>query len=275
MPDFDSLSDAFAELERRADAAGEQPQPAPPLRHPHRVALVGATVAGVAAVALGSALLVGSSGHSDHRAPAAGPQPSSVAPPTPTAPSSGTPSSSAPSSSAPSIVGSEIPMPSNSAPSNSAPPSNPAPEFRVPHTAQQLADRFRVVLDGSATFTLRDAGVKGAFITGTLTSKSGVSGGFDLQIFQNDPGSKAICEDPGFAVCSVHRLEDGSSLATGHESLGGIGVTYQADLILPSGIDLHMHVSNESDPKGESEVLSNNPPLSIDDMVSVLTSKRW
>jgi hypothetical protein len=269
--EFHSLTEAFAELERRADAAGSEMFAVPPVRRRARTVLVAASVVGVAALAVGSTVLLGGSDESSH-APAAGARPSSATPPTQRAPSQAAPSTSAPSTAAPSIAGSSISIPSTSAPSTSG-----AGGFKVPRTAHELADRFRVVLDGNATFSLTDAGVHGAFITGTLTTKSGVTGGFDLQIFQNDPGSKATCEDPGLAICTVRRLDDGSSLATGHEALdsNSNGVTYQADLVRPDGIDFHMHVSNERDPKRGSDVLAAHPPLSIDDMVAIFTSNRW
>jgi hypothetical protein len=272
--EFHSLTEAFAELERRADAAGSEGFAVPPVRRRARIALVAASVVGVAALAVGSTEMLGGSDDSSH-APGAGAQPNSTTTPTQpassqAAPSTSAPSTSAPSTSAPPIAGSSI-----SIPSTSAPPSSGAGAFHVPRTAHELAHRFRVVLDGSATFSLIDAGVHGAFITGTITTKSGVTGGFDLQIFQNEPGGKATCEDPGLAICTVRRLDDGSSLATGHEPLDSNGVTYQADLVRPDGIDLHMHVSNERDPKGGGDVLAAYPPLSIDDMVAIFTSNRW
>jgi hypothetical protein len=160
---------------------------------------------------------------------------------------------------------------------------------------------FRVVLGDTATFTVTDTGhavsvsvpsrmssgggvqlptpagkPNGAAIVGVLTA-GGVSGGYDIQIFQNDPGTKATCDDPDSSTCSVRRLDDGSSLATGHEPLQNNpnGVTYQADLIRPDGVEFLMHVSNERDPKGESAVLAAHPPLTVDDMAGILTSDRW
>jgi hypothetical protein len=275
MPDYDTLRDAFAELERRADAAAPDAQPVPPVGHRHRVALVAASIVGVAALAIGSALLVGGS-DSPGRSPAAGPQPTSAAPP----------SQSSPSQSGPS----------------SAPSSAGSGGFQIPQTAHDLAERFRAVLGDTATFTVTDTGhaitigapvripssgsvdlpvpaagkPNGAAIVGVLTA-GGVSGGYDIQIFQNDPGTKATCDDPDSSTCTVRRLDDGSSLATGHEQLQNNpdGVTYQADLIRSDGVEFLMHVSNERDPKGESSVLAAHPPLSVDDMAGILTSDRW
>jgi hypothetical protein len=286
MPDFDTLRDAFAELERRADATAADAVPVRPSRHRHRPILIAASVVGVAAIATGSALLAGGSDGSTG-APAAG-APTSAAAAT-------QPAQTAPSHAAPSHA-----APSSSAPSSSAPAG-----FQIPQTPKALADRFRVVLRDTATFTVTvtvtDTGhavtisapsripsggsvelpvpagkPNGAAIVGVLTA-GGVSGGYDIQIFQSDPGTKATCDDPDSSTCSVRRLDDGSSLATGHEQLqnNADGVTYQADLIRPDGVEFLMHTSNERDPKGESAVLADHPPLSIDDMVAILTSDRW
>ena len=75
----------------------------------------------------------------------------------------------------------------------------------------------------------------------------------------------------------MRRLDDGSSLATGSEPLqnNADGVTYQADLIRADGVEFLMHVSNERDPKGESAVLGDHPPLSLDQMAQILRSDRW
>ena len=264
MPDRSTLNQAFAELERRADAAGAA-DPVPLVRHRHRTLLVAASVVGVAAIATGSALLAGGS-DSPSRTPAAGPRNPSTA------------------------------LASHTAPSSAAPAG-----FRIPQTAQELADRFRVVLGDSATFTVTDTGQpvtvgvpvripsrgsvalpvptgkpNGAAIVGTLTA-SDVTGGFDIQIFQNDPGTRASCADPDSSTCTVRRLADGSSLATGREPLQNNpdGVTYQADLIRSDGVEFLMHVSNERDPKGESAVLAAHPPLTIDRMTEILTSDKW
>jgi hypothetical protein len=280
MPDdLHTLTDAFAELERRADAASADTGPAPLVRHRNRTMLVAASVVGVAALATGTALLAGGS-DSPSRAPAAGGSTSAAAV-SPVAPSPTAPSSAAASPVAPSPTG--------------------AAGFQIPQTANELADRFRVVLGGTAAFTVTDTGHpvivgvpirissggtttmsvapavnNGAAIVGTLTA-SGVTGGFDIQIFQSDPGAKASCDDPDSSTCEVRRLRDGSSLATGSEPLqnNADGVTYQADLIRADGVEFLMHMSNERDPKGESAVLAAQPPLSLDQMGQVLRSDRW
>ena len=78
--------------------------------------------------------------------------------------------------------------------------------------------------------------------------------------------------------CTVSRTADGGSLAVGREPLPtgeAGGVTYEADLVRSDGVELLMHVSNQRDPKGESQVLAPQPPLTTEQMVSIVSSDRW
>jgi hypothetical protein len=267
MTDLTDLADAFTELERRADAASAGLPPLP-LRHtprpgPRRLLAVAATVAVVAGLAVGAVVLA----PGDDGAMQAG------APPVP-----------------PSTTG-----------------SAPAPAFTIPGTPEELADRFRAVLGDTATFTVTETGAPvvltapaappasapggagaqsvtalpsatpvGAAIVGMLTA-AGVTGGFDLQIYPTTPGEPAWCDDPDLSHCTVRTLADGSSLATAQVPLEGSsnGVTLQANLIRPDGAEFLMHVSNERSPKGASEVLGATPPLTIDQMIAIVTSDRW
>lgn len=278
MPDLDTLNQAFAELERRADSMATHTTVRPARPAGHRVLLVTASAVGVAAVATGTALLAGGSDHPG-RAPAAGGS-SPIAPSPETAPSSAAPASGGGSAG-----------------------------FSVPQTARDLEERFRRVLGDTATFTVTDTGhavtlvvpsappapsggsapsipigtavpigsgdPNGAAIVGVLTSADGVSGGYDIQIFQSTPGATARCDDPDSSTCDVRRLADGSSLATGREPLRNDAVTFQADLIRPDGVEFLMHVSNERDPKGAGPVLAAHPPISLDRMTAIVTSERW
>lgn len=267
MNDFETLHDAFAELERRADVATLR-DTSVPIRNRRRAPalLLAASVVAVLAVA-GGVALVARNGGSSH--PQAGGAPAQ-----------------------------------QSAPVHATTTAVQAPAFQVPKTADELAARFRAVLDGSATFTVTATGapvqitlpgrvsatggpdipvyqsnqqgdVNGAAIVGTLTAQ-GVTGGYDLQIFQNKP-SKASCDDPDRSACTVSTLPDGSSLAIGHESLPTVrgGVTYEADLIRADGVEFLMHVSNAKDPKGESALLAGQPPLTTAQMTSIVTSDKW
>lgn len=297
-----TLTEAFTELERRADTAFDVTDPldvaeptdalARPVRAAsRRVRLVPASAAAVLVlgVVTGTALLARTGG---------------------SAPDGG-----------PAHVGAA------SAPATS---SSAAPVSRVPRTAEQLAQRLRTVLGDGATFTVTDTGTPvtltappappapsaaaaaassaaasesaaassaaagasavppvqattvaatpaaatpaGAAIVGTLTA-AGRTGGFDLQIFQTAGGEKAAWCDGGTSPeCTVRRLADGSWLAVGRHALGTGAVTYQVNLIRPDGVETLMHVSNERDPKGGSEVLATQPPLTTDQMISIVTA---
>jgi hypothetical protein len=276
MNTFETLTDAFTELERRADAAAQQSGDAAtpfPVRRHTRAPLVAATVVTTLAVAGGAALLA--HGGSGHQAGGASPA-----------------------------------EPTNSQPAVSTTVAAD-PAFRIPQTAGELADRFRVVLGDLATFTVTDSGTpmtvtvpahtvpptptvvqpriestpipipnsgtpNGAAIVGVLTSQ-GVSGGYDIQIFQNDPGTRAMCDDPDRSRCTTSATADGGSLAVGREPLPNSpdAVTYDVDLIRADGVEFLMHLSNERDPKGESLLLAPAPPLTTEEMVSIVTSDRW
>jgi hypothetical protein len=274
MNNFDTLSDAFTELERRADTAAPHigdTAGGTAARHHSRVPLVAASVVATLAVAGGAALLASNGGHHTQHQPGGT---------TPTVPPSLQPASTTVSASAP---------------------------FALPDNADDLAARFRAVLGDLATFTVTDTGAavtitvpptpagpgpsiastpipingavtsNGAAIVGVLTSH-GVTGGYDIQLFQSSPGETAMCDDPDKARCTTSRTADGGTLAVGREPLptgGPGGVTYQVDLVRGDGVEVLMHVSNERDPKGESPVLAPQPPLTTEQMVSIVSSDRW
>lgn len=275
MNTLDTLTDAFTELERRADAATQHLGDATthvPMRSHSRAPLIAASVVATLAVAGGATLLARSGGH-DHQA-------------------GGTPPTASPDQLP---VSTTVAEPSVSASSG----------FSIPETPDDLAARFRAVLGELATFTVTDTGAavtvslpparvtsngpvgqtqpirnvapNGAAIFGTLTS-NGVTGGYDIQIFQSTPGAKAMCDDPDRSRCTLSSPAGGGSLAVGREPLstgGPGGVTYQVDLVRSDGVEFLMHVSNERDPKGESPVLAPQPPLTTEQMVSIVTSERW
>ena len=276
MNTLETLADAFTELERRADSAGQLTRGTEfPVRRHARLPLVAAAVVTTLAVAGGAALLARSGGSSNDAGGAS--------------PTDGT---NSPAAETTSVV--------------------TTPVFRIPQSGDELAARFRAVLGDLATFTVTDsvapvtvtaptitvpptpagsepriastpipipnAGTpNGAAIVGALTS-GGVTGGYDLQILQNQPGSKAMCDDPDRSRCTTSTTADGGSLAVGREPLptgGAGGVTYEVDLIRADGVEFLMHVSNERDPKGESAVLAPEPPLTTDQLVEIVSSDRW
>jgi hypothetical protein len=280
MTDLHALHDAFAELERRADAASAgMPLDLAPRRQSQRrpvsrlvpVAVSALVVAGLAAGA--TRLAPGGNGGTD----------------------GGTQTGASP----------------GGAPATARPQPSPTPPHSVvPRDPDDLAARFRVVLGGSATFTVTETGAAaritlppgpdatskptapgaavdrqpngsqtthvGAAIVGTLTA-GGVTGGYDLQIYPDDNPGKAQCDDPDRSHCTVSTLADGSTLAVGQERLENAanGVTYQVSLVRPDGVTFLMHVSNERSPKGASQVLAAHPPLTTDQLVAIVTSDRW
>lgn len=277
MNDFQTLTDAFDELERRADVATLR-LPADPIQpkqahHRSRPLLVAASAVTVLAVVGGGALLA--RGDNSHHVQPGG-------------------------NDSPATANAALTSDSSSSSTSAAPAA-----FRIPTTPDELASMFRNVLGDTATFTVTDpaaphaggvpsmtptngnqpvqskaaqptSGQSGAAIVGTLTA-SGVTGGFDLQIFKASPGEKAMCDDPDRSHCTITALPDASgSLAFGSEPLEGAanGVTYEVNLIRTDGVEFLMHVSNERDPKGDSPVLAAHPPLTTDQMIGIVAS-RW
>jgi hypothetical protein len=268
MTDLRHLHDAFEELERRADAAGATSAAVPKPRRTFRLAPVAATVVAVAGLAAGAVWL---------------------SPGNDTAPA-GTRAATQPSTTAP-------------------------VRHEVPTTPDELVARFRTVLGDTATFEVRDTAggpvvmiappppsssqtappagdntpagptqlnpgdaqhLPGAFINGTLTTAAGVKGGFDLQIYANEPGSEQVfCDDQDKANCSITTLADGSQLAIGQTTLEGDGVTYMANLVRPDGSVLLMHVSNRADPKGAGDVTAPAPPFTTEELTTLVTSALW
>lgn len=286
MSDFDSLTEAFTELERRADLAlATQPQPdlarGAAAGSGTRWGLVAASAVAVLAVAGGAAVLATAhgSGRSGSTGAAAGGDPTT-----------GNATTGSPTTGNPTTV---ISQPT-------------AQTFQIPQTADDLAARFRAVLGSSATFTVTDTGApaqvnvppasqpangpatpaqslpvtpdqgtsNGAFITGQLTA-GGVTGGYDLQIFRAANGEKAWCD--GGAHCSKQTLAHGSTLAFGREPLLGApgSITYDIDYVRADGVEFLMHVSNQANPKGESKKLAADPPLSRQQLTQIITSDRW
>lgn len=289
MNDFHDLSDAFDELERRADAAPSRSAAltTPRASHRARPLLIAASSVAVLAVAVTVAVTASGDG-------------------SPTQRQAGGPGTVAASSAS---VG---PPPAGSV----SPPS--AAAQAIPTTSKELEALFAQVLDGVATFTVTDTGAaivgavpsltraptpttptpttsrettdtppvptpvettpavqsSGAAIVGILTS-GGLTGGYDIQIYQDSPGTKVQCDDPGASSCSVRTLTNGSSLATGSEPLQDGGVTYQAAVVRPDGTTILMHVSNDRDPKGAGGQSAPRPPLTIEQMTAIVTSPFW
>jgi hypothetical protein len=264
MNDLRALHDAFGELERRADAAPVGTALAPPARHRMaRLVPVAATVVVVAGLAAGAVWLVPGDNAGEQAA----------SPPTSTSTTASSPPTSA---------------------------------SGAPKTPEELIDRFTAVLGGTATFTVTEkgpgAGVVtapagpdnngpdkageitaddspvtevGASIVGTLTA-GGVTGGFDLLTYPASPSDKPSCEGLSPNDCTVSTLPDGTVVRVDrYDGLEGGGTTFHANVLHTDGNMFDMHVSNQRSPKGASDKLGAQPPLTTDQMVAILTSDRW
>ena len=273
MSTLRTLHDAFDALEHRADAA---PSPAPEIAAPrparHRTRHLLAPVAAAAAVAVIAASVTVWQ-HARPGAPAKQPAAGSAAATT----------------------------------SQSASTTHPRGRFQPPATPAELAAKTRAILAGIATIKVTDypvpasvpasvpakgnhstptpiptpssvsapiGGTSGSAIFGTL-SATGVTGGFDLNVFLASPGRKASC-DLG-AGCTLHDRPDGSTLAIGtwHDPSVPGGITYQVELVRPDGADIQLHLSTEHNPKGQSTVTASHTPLTVDQMTDFVTSDRW
>ncbi|MGI8679036.1 MAG: hypothetical protein ACR2LX_10185 [Jatrophihabitans sp.] len=291
--DLKTLQDAFETLERRADAALASAQFTIPTLSPrHRTTRVRAPAVAVAAVAVtAGAVAIWSSGSGTPSNQVGGSSPS--APPT-----SATPTTVAPTSAAatpPAHSGGRYQPPSTSdeltararsilagiatitvipdEPTSGGPSltGTPQPSASVSLLPVTPSPTIVAVPDLSPLAQGRQSG---AAIRGTLTA-SGRSGGYDLDVFATTPGSSAICEAD--TQCSVHRLGDGSSLAVGmwRDSQAVDGFTYQIEVVRPDGADVLLHLSTEVDPKGMSNVTADRLPLTEQQMIDFVTSKRW
>jgi hypothetical protein len=266
MSEFRTLHEAFDELARQADAAPTT-EIAPRRSHSH-FALIAASIVAVLAIATGAVLLA-RPGHSSHGQ--AGGAPSDAAT------SAAYSGPAAPPASEPVTHSVSQPV---SEPVSTSPASH---GFQIPQTVKDLSDRFQTVLGDEATFKVTlgegagSTNTGGAYIVGTLTTSSGATGGFDLQIIPAGKGDKAWCDDADQTTCKVTHQPDGASLAVGSVPLQTVpgGVTNQANLIWADGTEFLMHVSNARDPKGESALMGALPPLTTDQMTAIVTSDRW
>lgn len=253
MSTLRTLHDAFDALEHRADAAfSPAPEIAAPRPARHRTRHLLAPVAAGAAVAVIAASVTVWQ-HARPGAPAKQPAARSAVVTT----------------------------------SQAASTTHPTGRFQPPTTPAELAAKTRAILAGIATIKVTDTGypvqasvpasvpAKGNhLIFGTL-SATGVTGGFDLNVFLASPGSKASCDEG--TGCTLHHRPDGSTLAIGtwHDPSVPGGITYQVELVRPDGADILLHLSTEHNPKGGSTVIASHTPLTVDQMTDFVTSDRW
>lgn len=277
MTDLRALNDAFTELERRADAA--TPAEFVPRRAPRpgaRLVPVAAGLAVVAGLVTGVALLAGG-GDSGVQA---GQQSTTSAQPPTEAPPFTVPSD-------PDELAERFEVVLGNTATFTVTDTGHAVDMTLPPAptagGAETDVRLAPAPDGATPDqpvpnegTPNEGTPNGAAIVGTLTAAD-VTGGYDLQMYTVHPGTDAWCDDPDLTRCSVRDLPDGSSLAVGQHPLTGIenGVTYTVNLVRADGVEILMHVSNVRDPKGQSELLAPEPPLTTDQMVAIVTSDRW
>lgn len=257
---FSDLHDAFSELERRADAAGDligAPGLAGPRRHhPSRPVRIGASAAAVlatagavAAVAVGIGLVSGRGSH--HVAGASNPPTHSIT----------------------------APVRTSTAPSTAQQSSVPATD--VPKTQAALIARFRSILAGTATFTVASANSTDNLITGVLTSTSGTRGMYVLALDKN----VAICGAMGRAgqtptplPCPhLTTLADGSKLKVDPNFPDGPphGVMNDAILSRPDGWQISLYTANVEGKYYGAPVLGKKPALTVKQVTDVVTSPEW
>jgi DNA-directed RNA polymerase specialized sigma24 family protein len=262
MSDLRTLHDAFAELERRADAVAGDAAPVVRPRRAVRLVPIAATVAAVAGLVAGAVWLVPGD-----------PGTYAASPPTTS------------SSTAPSTTTARGPVPTS--------PDDLIARFRtvLGDTATfEVTERINVPPPSSTstpqpgtgsvvTPHLEDAPTS-ALIGGTLTS-AGVTGGFSLTIYPSDSEPGVWCGYSRTEDCDVSTLPDGSRLATGTAQPAPGAVSHLACRKRPDGTMVLMHVSNQEDPRGAEinspggAIYSPQPPLTLDQLKAIVTSDKW
>ncbi|MEJ2852559.1 MULTISPECIES: hypothetical protein [unclassified Saccharothrix] len=261
MSDLRALNDAFGELERRADAVTAGLPPEVPHRTKSRLVPVAVAVAVVAGLATATALLVPNDEPGTQQAAAQ-------------------------------TTAQTTPPPSTTTATTTTAKTSP-------NTPDELAERFRAVLGGTATFTVTESGPGavvmtmpkspdapstettdteatrlGAALVGQL-SAGGVTGGYDLIVYPSTSSEPAHCDLPDSADCTTRTLPDGSTLATDRTALEDGGVTHLARLERADGLSITIHVSNRENPKGMGGVTADRPPLTVEQLVQIVTSDLW
>ncbi|WP_033439488.1 hypothetical protein [Saccharothrix sp. NRRL B-16314] len=262
MSDLRTLHDAFAELERRADAAGTAPAVRP--RRAARLVPIAATVVAVAGLVAGAVWLV----PVDSGTHTAG-------------------SLTGSSSTAPSTTPTRSPLPTS--------PDELIARFTVVlgDTATFEATQRITLPPPSSTNAPQPGAGSGvtpppadtnastsALVAGTLTS-AGVTGSFSLTIYPGDPDAGESCALLRTEDRDVTTLPDGSRLATGTARPDPGAVSHQACLTRPDGTTILMHVGNQEDPQGAAinspggAIYAPQPPLALDQLKVIVTSDKW
>jgi hypothetical protein len=266
MSDLRTLHDAFAELERRADAAAAGTAPVARPRRTGRLVPIAATVVAVAGLVAGAVWMVpGDSGSHAASSPAAS------------------------SSTAPSATMARSPVPTS--------PDDLIARFRVVlgDTATfAVTQKITVPGPSPSSKNIQQPGT-GSVVTpqpvdpdgpasplvgGTLTS-AGVTGSFSLTIYPSDSEPGEWCRLSRTEDCDASTLPDGSRLATGTARPYPGAVSNMACLKRPDGTLILVHVGNQEDPMGAEvnspggEIYAPRPPLTIDQLKAIVTSDKW
>ncbi len=273
MSDLRTLHDAFAELERRVDAAATGMAPVVRPRRAMRLVPVAATVVVVAGLVAGAVWLVpGGSG-----TPAAGPatalSTTAARGPVPTSPDDliarfrvvlG--------DTATFEVTQKIDVPGPGALPSSG---NPAPPGTGSVVTPQVPNPD--VPSNALVFgTLTSAGVTGSVMLTILPAGDSEPGEW-CSFHRTGPGMTPTRPED----CHVSTLPDGSRLATETARPVPGAVSYLACLKRPDGTTILMRVGNQEDPHGAvigapgGRVLSSQPPLTLDQMKAIVISDKW
>jgi hypothetical protein len=265
MSDLRTLHDAFAELERRADAAAVGTAPVVRPRRAVRLVPVATTVAAVAGLVAGVVWLV----PGDSGTQAAGPPTTSSSAPSTTTARGPVPTSPDDLIARFRVVLGDTATFEVTTRSVVPPPSSTNPNSPPPGTGSVV----------TAPPENPDASV-GAIVGGTLTA-AGVTGGFALTVYPSDSDPREWCALARTDDCDVSTLPDGSRLVTGTARRAPGAVSYLAGRKRPDGTVVLMHVGNQEDPLGAAinspggEIYSPRPPLTLDQLKAIVTSDRW
>ncbi|GHH63097.1 hypothetical protein [Lentzea cavernae] len=248
MSDLRTLHDAFAELDRRADAAAARTAPVVRPRRTVRLVPVAATVVAVAGLVAGAAWLV--------------PSDSGTHTATPPATSSTTRAPASPDDLIArfgAVLGDTATF-------------EVTQRISVPRTSPSRQPEPGVTpLDGQDGSPM---------VVGTLTSADG-RGTLGLMIYSTDSEPGEWCNLPRAENCTVTTLPDGSRLATGTRQPAPGAVSYLACLKRPDGTMILINVSNQDDPSGAAatspagRILSPQSPLTPDRLKEIVTSDKW
>lgn len=259
MSDLRTLNDAFAELERRVDAAAAGTAPVVRPRRAVRLVPVAATVVAVAGLFAGAMWLV----PSDPGAPAG---------PPPTALSTTSARSPVPHSSEDLIARFRVVLGDTATfeVTQEQVLGPPSPSNNPNQTGMVVVPQSRE--PDATTYAL---------VSGTLTSE-GVTGSFSLAILPGDDSAHGTwCPDSRPVECSVITLPDGSQLATETARWAPGAVSHLAFLKRPDRTMVRLQISNQEDPAGAvpgapgGRFLSPQPPLTVEQVKAIATSDKW